>query len=42
MQLQSELDAKDDEIHRMQIKLADLLEEVNLIKNVSIDLLLKS
>ena len=34
MQLQGELDAKDDEIHRMQIKLSDLLNEVNQMKNV--------
>jgi len=33
MQLQAELDAKDDEIHRMQIKLSDLLNEVNQMKN---------
>jgi len=33
MQLQAELDAKDDEIHRMQIKLSDLLSEVNQMKN---------
>lgn len=34
MQLQAELDAKDDEIHKMQIKLSDLLEEVNSMKTV--------
>ena len=34
MQLQGELDAKDDEINRMQIKLSDLLNEVNVMKNV--------
>jgi len=33
MQLQGELDAKDDEINRMQIKLSDLLNEVNIMKN---------
>ena len=34
MQLQEELDGKDDQIHKMQIKLSDLIEEVNVMKLV--------
>lgn len=37
MQLQSELDSKDDEINKMQIKLANLMEEFNRIRAVIID-----
>lgn len=34
MQLQNELDTKDDEISRMQIKLQGLMEEVNRMRGV--------